>query len=343
MLLALLVLGVRASAPAFANKPSVTEYSLSIVEGESTHPKHSILSTQGWTNSRTRVVISIIHAGLVVATESGSEGAWMQQVPEVGDDVTLEVGGTLVASVIYDGLPTTEVTVCAGSENFSGQRSAGEEVEGADYSFKSFPTDEPLPAEQAQVTVLAGANFAGNFLKPLAIGETVRVKESYKTTLASGAVFEYSSENQRPVAACPVPPAPPSPPVVVLPALQGSILKIKHASIRSLLRSDWLSEVDINQAGTVTEDLYAQGGTLPAHASSVSKAHKHHKPAPALLLARGVASASAPGTVGVVLHLTSRGRSVLRHDRRIKAVLITTLRNANGTLTLARRSLTLSL
>ena len=43
-------------------------------------------------------------------------------------------GGTIVGSVVYDGLPSIDPTVCAGSTNFSGQRSAGQTVEGSYFS-----------------------------------------------------------------------------------------------------------------------------------------------------------------------------------------------------------------
>ncbi len=339
-----LVLVALGSTPALA-RSSTPEYLLEIVEGESTHPNQAILTTHGSANTRVQVTVSIIHGGIVVARQSNPEWVWMSQVPEVGDEVTLEVGGTLIASMIYDGLPSIDATVCAGSANFSGQRTAGPyEVEGGQYSFKAFPTTEPGPLEQAQVTVLSGASFGGNFLKPLAIGETVLARETSKTTLASGAIFQYRSENQRPVGACPPPPPPPpAPPVVVLPPLKGSILKLTRASIRNLLKSGWLTEVYIDEPGTVTEDLFAEGGRLPAHASAVSSAKHHRSPPPALLLARGSASTKAAGKVNVVLHPTGKGRSVLKRAARIKAVLITTLRNANGAqLTLSRHTVMLT-
>jgi hypothetical protein len=343
--LAALTLGALASAPAFANNSSPTEDLLQIVEGETTHPNSPIIHTHGWTNTTgAQVVVSIIRGGIVVESQSGRESVWLSQVPQVNDDVTLEVGGTLIASVTYDGLPTMEATVCAGSTNFSGQRSAEDEIEGGEFSFRAFPTTERGPFESAQVTMLSGADFAGSFLNPLALGETVTATESSRTTLASGVIFHYVSENERPVGACPVPPAPPPlPPAVVLPALHGSILKLVHATIRSLLKSGWLTEVEINQPGTVTDDLYAQAGTLPAYASAASsKGGKHHKPPPALLLARGVGSTKLAGPVYVLLHPTYKGRSVLKHDRRIKVVLLITLRTRGGArLSFARRRVTL--
>jgi hypothetical protein len=197
---------------------------------------------------------------------------------------------------------------------------------------------------QAQIQVLSGSVFQGNFLTPLAGGETVFAVESLVSSIAGGATFAYSSENDRPVGACPVPPPPPPPPPPV--ALAGSIAKLARTSIHGLMHSGWSSQVTINQPGTIVEDLYLQGGTLPAFAATSKHAvsgRKHHrrKP-PALLLARGRATAKAAGTFTVTMHLTANGRRVLRHARSAKVVLITTLRaNSGAKLTLERRSLTL--
>jgi hypothetical protein len=97
--------------------------------------------------------------------------------------------------------------------------------------------------------------------------------------------------------------------------------------------------VTINQPGSVTEDLYAQGGTLPAFASANGK---HHRKPLAVLLARGSATAKAAGKVVVVLKATKRGRHKLKGANQIHGVLITTLRSTSGAkLSLGRRSVTL--
>ena len=109
-------------------------------------------------------------------------------------------------------------------------------------------------------------------------------------------------------------------------------------SIKGLLKSGAKDSVRINQAGTVVQDLYLKGGSVPAFASS----SKHHKAPPALLLARGSATARAAGTVKVSLHLTRRGRSRLRSAHKVTVVLVTTLRSTGGArLSLPRRTLTL--
>jgi hypothetical protein len=353
---ALLALGVLAAqaTPALANSHSeAPAYQLSIVEGESTLPEYQIVSTSGSVHPSAPVAISIVRGGLVVARGSGSEGGvWLSQVPLPGDVVNLESPvGNIVGSVVYDGLPSIDSTVCAGSTSFSGVRSGGEPVEGGYYSLE-LHTDHYGHTERrqtgsgsAQVTVLSGATYAGNFLAPLQIGQTVWASESLQTPLAGGATFTYSSENARPVGACPAPPAP-SPPPPPAPALGGSLLKLLRTTIHKLLVSGWTTLVDINQPGTVTEDLYQQGGAIPARASSVqhSARHKRHqRRPPALLLARGSNTAASAGTVSVKLRATVNGRRVLKHMSSVRAVLVTTLSTAGAkkVVTLEQRTVTL--
>jgi hypothetical protein len=231
-----------------------------------------------------------------------------------------------VGSVKYDGLPSMDPTVCAGSANFSGQRSENEEVEGSFYTLVVHPSYvAKRSGGDAQVTALAGSVFAGNFLMPLALGETVQAREHLKTALAGGATFTYTSENDRPVGACPTPPSPPPPPPPP-PALHGSIFKLVGTTIHKLLRSGWTDQVTINQAGTVTQDLYQVDGAVPASASSHRKGHRHKRKPPALLLARGSASATTAGTVKVLLRTTAKGRRVLSHSHSMRAELVTTLK-----------------
>ncbi len=332
----LLVVGACAvfAAPAVAwEEPTAPEYAIKVVEGESTAPEESILSTSGSVSlphsHHVQVTLRIVHNGLTVAQDTETEGgAWLSQVPLVGDVVVLESPtGNVVGSVVYDGLPSMDPTVCAGSTNFSGQRSANEEVEGSFYTLVVHPSyTAHRRGGEAQIASLAGASFTGNFLTPLALGETVRAAEHLKTSLAGGATFTYSSENDRPVGACPVPPAPPPPPPV--PALQGSIFKLVHTTIHKLLKSGWLDQVTINQPGTVTQDLYQLGGAVPAYAAAHRKGHRHRPPA--LLLARGSASAAAAGKVNVLLRVTAKGKRTLSHSRRVRAELITTLKSQSG-------------
>jgi hypothetical protein len=324
------------------------EYSLAIVEGESTQPEYGIAHTSAHVHPSASVAVSIVRGGIVVARSAGNEGVWLSQVPLLGDVVTMESPiGNVVGSVVYDGLPAIDPTVCAGSVNFSGQRSAGQIVEGGYYSLV-LVTDHyghsslhQTSSGQAQVTVLSGPAYAGAFLTPLAGGQTVWATESLQTPLAGNATFTYSSENDRPVGTCPLPPAPPAPPPPP-PALVGALAKFLHtATLHRLLTLGLLNQVTINQPGTITEDLYQQGGALPAFASAARRSHHKHRP-PAMLLAKGSAKASAAGTVTVVLHVTAQGRRVLRHAKHVQAVLLTTLRSSGGaTLTLERRQVTL--
>ena len=203
-------------------------------------------------------------------------------------------------------------------------------MEGEHYSLLPHPNYTATHSNgHAQVTGLSGPFFTGNFLTPLAIGQTVRATESVRTPLAGAAIFTYSSETDRPVGACPVPPpAPPPPPPPAIPALQGTILRLTRTTISKLLRSGWHTQVTINQPGRVIEDLYLQDGTLPAYASRKAK-HHAKKPA-ALLLARGSTLTKSAGKVDVLIKVTKQGRRRLKHAARVKAVLITTLVSTSG-------------
>jgi hypothetical protein len=349
---ALLVLGVGAlfAAPAAAweEEPAAPEYSISVVEGVTTQPEEPILYTSGSVrvpnNHHAPVTLRIVHNGVTVAQDTETNGnAGFSQVPLVGDTVYLESPtGSVVGSIVYDGLPTMDPTVCAGSTNFSGQRSAGEEIEGSYYTLVPHPTyTARRPGEEAQVSSLSGPSFAGGFLNAPALGQTVRVVEHLKTALAGGATFTYRSENDRPVGACPVPPAPPPPPPV--PALQGSIFKLVHTTILRLLRLGWVDQVTINQPGTVTQDLYQLGGAVPAYAAAHKSGHRHRHRPPAVLLARGSASAAGAGKVNVMIRVTAKGHRVLSRSHRVRAELITTLKATSGAkLDLETRTVTLN-
>ncbi len=352
LLLVLIVTGAVA-APAGATSPP--RYTLSIVEGETTQPEHRIIGIGGGVDSEEEhasVAVSIIRGGIEVSRSSGDDGgAGMSSIPAPGDVVNLESptghngqpGGRIVGSFVYDGRPSIDPTVCAGSVNFSGQRSAGQTIEGGNYLdvFGAYGGFENWNEVPAQITLLSGSTFGGSFLNPLAFGETVWAKESLETPLAGGAVFVYKSENVRPVGACPPPPPPPPAPPAP-PALQGSILKLTGTTIHKLLKSGWLDHVTINQPGTVVQDLYLQDGKLPAFAASKKGKHRARKVPPAQLVARGSATAKVPGTVNVLIRVTAKGRHLLSHRSKVRLVLVTTLRSNTGAkLNLARRTVTL--
>ncbi|MGA9876929.1 MAG: hypothetical protein WBQ21_14095 [Solirubrobacteraceae bacterium] len=332
--------GVGLAAPAVSSAhDKAPEYSLSVVEGADTQPEDAIEHVSGGVNSEAEVAVSVIHDGLVVDKQSGKGGVWLSQVPQVGDTVTFESQGFATA-VTYDGLPSLEPTVCAGSTDFSGQRTAGYTVEGGYYTVVPHPSYfARRNGGLAQVQVLTGSSFGGDFLAPLVSGETVYAVESLTSPLAGGATFTYSSEYDRPVGGCPPPPSPPPPPPPL--ALAGAFSKFTGISIVKLLRSGWSTHVTINQSGKVVEDLYQHTGVLPAFAAT-SKRKRSRKEPKALLLARGTATAKGAGTVTVTMHLTAAGRRLLKHAHSVKVVLVTTLTASSGAkLALGRRSLTL--
>src|ERR1700691_2982990 len=128
LILGCVALAVPASAGAW-EEPKAPEYSLSVTEGVTTLPEESILNTSGSVRPGVETALTIVHDNAVVAKDTDLHGnVWLHEVPQVGDVVNLEVPpGHPVGSVVYDGLPSIEPSVCAGSTNFSGQRTAGME------------------------------------------------------------------------------------------------------------------------------------------------------------------------------------------------------------------------
>ena len=98
-------------------------------------------------------------------------------------------------------------------------------------------------------------------------------------------------------------------------------------------------QVTINQPGTVVQDLYLEGGKLPAYAS---RSKGHAKQRGAALIARGSSTATSAGHVTVQLRLSALGRRKLRHAKVAHVVLLTTLLSHTGAkLSLERHVLTL--
>jgi hypothetical protein len=339
---ALLVLCTIAPASAWANSHG-TQYTLEVTEGENTIPQYeSVAGTVAKVEPNASIAVSIVRNGTTVYKSEGYGWAGVPQVPQPGETVVLESPvGHVVGSDVYDGLPTIDPSTCVGSTNFEGENTSGFTVEGSyiTYTLLSARKHEVKRSGfgEAQVKTLTGTSFGGSFLAPIAAGATVMVTESLKSALAGEATYTYISERVEPAnATCPAPPAPPPAPPLVTP-LHGALAGLGHSKIKLLLKSGYRDHVSINQAGTVTQELFLRGGKLPATAAG-----HHKKKPPALLLARGAAKAGAAGTVGVVLKLTAAGRRKLESAGSLNAILLTTLRTANGQIdTLAPKSLTL--
>jgi hypothetical protein len=339
---ALLVLCTIAPASALASSHG-TQYTLEVTEGENTIPQYeSVAGTVARVEPNAPLAVSIVRNGITVYESEGNGWASVPQVPQPGETVVLESPvGHVIGSDVYDGLPTIDPSTCVSSTNFEGENTSGFTVEG------SYITLTLLSARkhevqrsgfsEAQVKSLTGTSFGGNFLAPIAPGATVMVTESLKSALPGEATYTYVSERVEPAnATCPAPPPAPSPPPLVTP-LQGALVALGHSKIKIVLKSGYRDSVSVNQAGSVTQDLFLRGGKLPATAAS-----HHKKTPPALLLARGTAKTSAAGKVSVVLKLTAAGRRKLKSAGSVNAILLTTLRTANGQVdTLAPKSLTL--
>ena len=327
------------------------EYSLSIVEGETTQPEHSVIATAGSVEPEASVAVSIVRGGIEVSRSSGNDGAWMASIPAPGDVVSLESptglnghpGGKIVGSFVYDGQPSIDPTVCTGSANFSGQRSTGQTIQGGYFldmvgPYGGFERGNP---RQAQITLLSrvdlrrqlpdSAGVRGDGVGKRVAGNAARRRSRLHLRKRKRAARGRLSR-----------PPPPPPPPPRPPALPGSILKLARTTIHKLLKSGWLDQVTINQPGTVIQDLYLQDGKLPAFAAGNRGKHHARKVPPAQLVARGSTTATHPGTVNVLIRVTARGRRLLRHRSQARLVLVTTLRSTSGAkLNLARRTVSL--
>jgi hypothetical protein len=343
-LLAFALMAVGAAPAQAWNNSHGPQYTLEVTEGENTIPQYeSVAQTVAKVEPNASVAVAIVRNGVTVYANEGWGWASVPQVPQPGDTVVLESpAGHVIDSDVYDGMPTIDPSTCVGSTNFEGDNTSGFTVEG------SYVTITVVSARdhkwtrsgfgQAQVKTLTGTSFGGNFLAPIAPGATAMVTESLKSALPEEATYTYVSERVEPAnATCPAPPAPPAPAPLVTP-LQGALVALGHSKIKLVLKSGYRDSVSVNQAGTITQDLYLRGGKLPATAAS----HHKKKTPPAMLLARGTAKVSASGTVSVVLKLTTAGRRKLKSTGSLNAILLTTLRTANGQVaTLAPKSLTL--
>src|ERR1700685_441669 len=206
-------------------------YGISVSEGSATSSAFSIADTSGFAEATPahEARVTIARAGVRVAETASGQGSFpfMTQVPQAGDVLTLESPlGTPISSVTYDGLPTMDATVCAGSANFSGQRSSGTTLTGR-YTTETYGGAERF----VSLPLSSASSFAAGFSTALQSGETVFAEEERESTLPGGDAFSYYSSNARPVGGCPVPAAKPvalvAPPVALAftpPALRGTVL-----------------------------------------------------------------------------------------------------------------------
>jgi len=339
ILLLLAAVGLLALILAPGASAAAPQYELYVSSGAST--RGPLNYTYAWAENvpgNQQLSLSILRAGSVVASQAGAGYAELTQAPSVGDTVVLQDPvGTTVASVVYDGLPSIDPSVCVGAASISGQRTGAAAVTaGAYLATGGGPYGEGNGYLTAQISTLSGSSYAGSFATALTSAHTVWANEMLQSS-APGGLLTYNSTTSRPVGACPTPAPPPppapKPPAAKVAALSGKILALTGATLAKLLHSGWTIPLQVSQPGTVTMDLFMEGGRLPAKASK-----KKHA---AVLLARGQAVAKAPGKVTLHLRITPSGRHRLRHAKKVHVVLLTTLHGTTGTLNLGRRKLTL--
>ena len=145
-------------------------------------------------------------------------GAWMSQVPQTGDVVTLESpSGTPSARWSTTACPRSTRRFARAPPTSPASAPGWSRSKAATYSLVASPAR--TASEQGGSGPGAGHEplrlglFGGSFLTPLDARRRRSSRSSRsQTPLAGGAVFTYTSENDRPVGACPAPPPPPPPP-----------------------------------------------------------------------------------------------------------------------------------
>ncbi len=212
------------------------------------------------------MAVSITHNGLVVAKQSGEGGVWLSQVPQVGDIVTLESPG-FVTAVTYDGLPSSEPTVCAGSNNFSGQRTGGYTASKV-VTTQSGPTLGTSPGATAawlRFRCLPDRASAATSLATRQWRYRLRRRVADFASRWWRDVHLTRSENDRPVGGVRR--------RLLLRLLRRSRLPGRSRNSRgsrspSCFAPDGSTHVTINQPGTIVEGLYQHSGILPAFAAT---------------------------------------------------------------------------
>ena len=155
--------------------------------------------------------------------------------------VTLESPvGTRSGSIVYDGLPSIDPTVCVGLHELlrrehvrlHGRRRSSTRRVAEARPLRAF-TGGIRPARRS-----AGENAVGHDLRRHLPPPAGARRDRRRDRVAQNASRRRSDlhvhqRNDRPVGACPAPPPPPPPP----PALQGVIVKLVHSTIHKLLNS----------------------------------------------------------------------------------------------------------
>ena len=261
-------------------------------------------------------------------------------VPTPAAPVTVEVGdvfrvvdaktGATLAQTTFDGNPQFLSTSCIGQNGFSGTRAADATVtvqKIAPPPLRSSPDYVVLSQDRyrpGRVRSLGDGLFGGVFETAIGAGEFLQATQTTDTFTADTETTVTTTVT-RAAGACP-PPVPDT----TGPKITSFDLGSPALTIAQYLKFGLTSFVGTSEPGTISEAIYLSNGTkLPASAAKRAK-----QPKPRLvLLGSGKATASVAGVTKVVVKPSKAARRALRGQRRVKVVLITSVRDLAGNVT----------
>jgi hypothetical protein len=285
------------------------------------------------TNHEVRV--DVIRNGGVVASATNFRGAYLELVPQTGDQLVLtDTVDSTSRSATVDGTPTFDGTVCGTTSSFSGDRAAdGTTDVAASVYYGQY--DKRNRFLTGTVTT-AGTRFSGTF--PEAVGPTYFISVDQSRTPAAD--FTVYSSYSRPVGStCPTPTvvatpvAAPVGPVLDTIMPGGSLvtpawLRSRSTAYRALLKGSLTSSLVITEPGLLQQTLYLDDGAkLPTATAAAKKKAKK-----LTVLGKGQKFASKAGTVSVTVKLSKPGKARVRKakSKAIKLALVTTVRDLAG-------------
>jgi hypothetical protein len=283
------------------------------------------------------VRVDVVRNGGVVASSTNFRGAFLELVPQTGDQLVLtDTADGTSRSATVDGTPTFDGTVCGTTSSFSGDRAAdGTTDVAASVYYGRY--DQRNRFLTGTVTT-AGTRFSGTFTEPIGPNYYVSVDQTRKPAPD----FTVYSSYSRPVGStCPAPAvvatpaAAPAAPVADTTKPGGTLLSpaflsSRSSAYRALLKGVLTSSVSITEPGLVEQTLYLDDGAkLPTATAAAKKAKKAKK---LTVLGKGRTFASKAGKLSVSVKLSKAGKATVRKAKAkpIKLALVTTVRDLSG-------------
>jgi hypothetical protein len=259
---------------------------------------------------------------------SGPGFAGLNGAPLIGDVIEVDYQGGVFRQT-FDGKPSFDSTTCAGKNTISGMLTPGVPTTGA----LDLPAKPYSGSQQTTPTNNSANNtFSGSFQRPIGSGDHVRVQGFAQSFAVNNSVNLELHETSTTL-----PPNCPSAPTIPPPSgslTHGGMFQLgsfdqRHALadlFRGGLRLGFMVDDPNPGPDSLAVDLVPANANPPAEATR-NKKHKKHKAKKTNILARGVVTVTAPGTVTVKVLPTAYGRKFLKHKKKQTVTVVDTLKN----------------